>query len=228
LLKQAGAVLGQSNGLGQLQGEVAAAMERATAAIEEMIYKEENLLLPMALDTLTEEEWGEIWLVSGKYGWCLVEPRNGYTPPAAVTPQALDLPKSGVVMLPTGTVTVEQLGAILSTLPLDLTFVDADDRVAFFTEGPERIFARSRAVIGRKVQHCHPPRSVAIVEEILKDFRSGQRNVAEFWINFHGKYVHIRYFAVRDRQGTYLGTLELTQDIAPLRKLEGERRLLEY
>jgi uncharacterized protein len=228
LLKQLGAALGQSGSLNQLQGEIAAVAEHAVAAVEEMIYKEENILLPLSLDTLGEEEWAEIWEASPKYGWCLVEPRTGYVPPAVVKPKPLDLPKSGVIMLPTGNVTVEQLGAIFSALPLDLTFVDADDRVAFFTEGPQRIFARSRAIIGRKVQHCHPPRSVEIVDRILKDFRSGQRNVAEFWIDFHGKFVHIRYFAVRDPQGAYLGTLELTQDIAPLRKLDGERRLLEY
>ena len=130
--------------------------------------------------------------------------------------------------MPTGHVTVEQLTAVLSTLPLDLTFVDADDRVAFFSEGPDRIFARSKAIIGRKVQHCHPPSSVDIVDRILDDFRSGRENVAEFWIDFHGKFVHIRYFAVRDKDGKYLGTVELTQDVAPLRALEGERRLLQY
>jgi uncharacterized protein len=123
---------------------------------------------------------------------------------------------------------VEQLAAVFATLPLDLTFVDADDRVAFFTEGPDRIFARSKAIIGRKVQHCHPPRSVETVERILSDFRAGRENVAEFWIDFHGKFVHIRYFAVRDREGKYLGTLELTQDVAPLKALSGERRLLSY
>jgi uncharacterized protein len=126
----------------------------------------------------------------------------------------------------TGHVSVEQLTAVLSTLPLDLTFVDSEDRVAFFSEGPDRIFARSKAIIGRKVQHCHPPRSADTVNKILEDFRSGRENVAEFWINFHGKFVHIRYFAVRDTQGGYLGTVELTQDIAPLRGLQGEKRLL--
>jgi DUF438 domain-containing protein len=130
--------------------------------------------------------------------------------------------------MPTGNVTVQQLTSVLSTLPLDLTFVDAEDRVAFFTEGPDRIFARSRAIIGRKVQHCHPPSSVDVVDRILDDFHSGRQSVAEFWIDFHGRYVHIRYFAVHDPDGTYLGTVELTQDIAPLRALSGERRLLEY
>ncbi|MEJ5297039.1 MAG: PAS domain-containing protein, partial [Armatimonadota bacterium] len=95
-------------------------------------------------------------------------------------------------------------------------------------EGPERIFSRSRAVIGRKVQHCHPPKSVNVVDQILSEFKAGRQNVAEFWINFHGRFVHIRYFAVRDPQGAYLGTLEVTQDLTPLRALEGERRLLSY
>ncbi|HUO61247.1 MAG TPA: DUF438 domain-containing protein [Candidatus Acidoferrales bacterium] len=228
LLKTSAAELAHTVNLEQQREEILAAVERAVAALEEMIYKEENILLPMSLETLTEEEWAEVWMVSPKYGWCLVEPRTGYEPPAGVKSEALDLPKSGVVMLPSGNVTLQQLSAIFSTLPLDLTFVDADDRVAFFTEGPERIFARSKAVIGRKVQNCHPPRSVGTVNEILRDFRSRKRDVAEFWINFQGKFVHIRYFAVRDQQGNYLGTLELTQDLAPLRKLEGERRLLQY
>ena len=138
------------------------------------------------------------------------------------------MPTDGTIMMPTGNVTVEQLTSVLSTLPLDLTFVDANDRVAFFTEGPDRIFARSKAIIGRKVQHCHPPSSVDIVDRILGDFRAGRQNVAEFWIALRGKFVHIRYFAVRDKEGKYLGTVELTQDIAPLRQLTGERRLLEY
>jgi DUF438 domain-containing protein len=200
----------------------------AIAAVMEMIFKEENILLPMSLQTLTENEWAEIWSVSPKYGWCLVEPQQGYKPPQVSEAATPAVPTDGTIMMPTGNVTVEQLTAVLSTLPLDLTFVDADDRVAFFTEGPDRIFARSKAIIGRKVQHCQPPSSVDVVDRILDDFRSGRQNVAEFWINFHGKFVHIRYFALRDKQGTYLGTVELTQDIKPLRELQGERRLLEH
>jgi uncharacterized protein len=128
----------------------------------------------------------------------------------------------------TGIVTVEQLTSVLPTLPIDLTFVDANDRVAFFTEGRDRIFARSKAIIGRKVQHCHPPSSVDVVDHILDYFRVSRQNVAEFWINLRGKLVHICYFAVRDKEGKYLGTVELTKDIAPLRELAGERRLLQY
>jgi uncharacterized protein len=200
----------------------------ALSAVQEMIYKEENILLPMSLQTLSEDEWAEIWSVSPKYGWCIVEPQQGYKPPLSVTRESINIPSSGGLMLPTGNVTLEQLVAVFSTLPVDLTFVDADDRVAFFTEGPDRIFARSKAIIGRKVQHCHPPRSVEIVDQILSDFRAGRQNVAEFWINFHEKFVHVRYFAVRNADGVYLGTLELTQDLTPLRALQGERRLLQY
>jgi hypothetical protein len=228
LLKECESVLAACSTLSEFRQFGLPIAEHSAAAIAEMIYKEENILLPMALETLTEDEWAEIWSASPRYGWCLVEPRQGYEPPKAVVLDALDLPKDGVIMLPTGNVSIEQLHAVLSALPLDLTFVDADDRVAFFTEGPQRIFARSKAIIGRKVQNCHPPSSVDVVDRILDDFRNGRQNVAEFWIDFHGKFVHIRYFAVRDKAGTYLGTVELTQDIAPLRRLEGERRLLAY
>lgn len=205
-----------------------AAVLPALSAVEEMIFKEENILLPMSLQNLTENEWAEIWASSPKYGWCLVEPRQGYTPPQNLGASSPAVPTDGTIMMPTGNVTVEQLTSVLSTLPIDLTFVDANDRVAFFTEGPDRIFARSKAIIGRKVQHCHPPSSVDVVDHILDDFRAGRQNVAEFWINLRGKFVHIRYFAVRDKEGKYLGTVELTQDIAPLRELAGERRLLQY
>jgi DUF438 domain-containing protein len=131
------------------------------------------------------------------------------------------------VHLPTGNLTLQQLTAIFSTLPVDLTFVDANDRVAFFSEGPDRVFARSKAVIGRQVQNCHPPQSVETVDRILSDFREGRQSVAEFWIDFGPRFVHIRYFAVRDAE-RYLGCLEVTQDATAIRKLEGQRRLLQY
>ncbi len=204
----------------------------ATLAVEGMIDKEEHILLPMSLQTLSAEEWGEIWQQSPRYGWCLVEPREGYAPPQAARTsdgtEAAPIGRSGEVALPTGTLTIEQLLGIFSTLPVDLTFVDADDCVRFFSEGPDRVFPRSKAIIGRKVQNCHPPKSVHVVEQILSDFRAGRQRVAEFWIQMHGKFVHIRYFAVRSAQGEYLGTLEVTQELTHVRSLQGERRLLEY
>ncbi len=214
-------------------GELAEIVDRigepVAQAVLGMIDKEEHILLPMSLQTLTEEEWGEIWQQSPQYGWCLVEPRTGYQPPAAVQPTDLaELGPGQAVQFPSGSLDREQLIGLFSTLPVDVTFVDADDRVRFFSEGPDRVFSRSRAIIGRKVQHCHPPASVHVVEQILADFRSGRQNVAEFWINFRGKFVHIRYFAVRNSSGGYLGTLEVTQDLTRLRSLQGERRLLQY
>lgn len=194
-------------------------------AVHEMIYKEENILFPICLERFTADEWAEIWASSPKYGWCLVVPQEGYKP---VNLHAAEVSNAGGVSLPTGNLALEQLTAIFSTLPVDLTFVDADDRVAFFSEGPQRVFARSRAIIGRNVQNCHPPRSVETVERIISDFREGRQSVAEFWIQFVGRFVHIRYFAVRGEAGQYLGTLEVTQDVGPIRSLEGERRLLEY
>jgi DUF438 domain-containing protein len=206
-----------------------AVLAPALAAVEEMIYKEEKILLPMALDTLNDLEWGEIWSQSPEYGWCLIEPANDYRPPKTVAPgQPVEMPKGGALIFPTGALTFEQLRGLFAILPVDLTFVDADDCVRYFSEGVDRVFARSKAIIGRKVHHCHPPKSVHIVEKILSDFKSGERNVAEFWIEMHGKFVHIRYFAVRDDKGVYLGTLEVTQDLTRLRALTGERRLLEY
>ena len=144
--------------------------------------------------------------------------------PGAPKPKAA----KGALVFPTGSLGLDQLEAIFRTLPVDLTFVDADDRVRFFSEGPNRVFMRPKTVIGRKVQHCHPPGSVHVVEQIVGDFRAGRQNVAEFWIELHGKFVHIRYFAVRDEAGEYMGTLEVTQDLTKERALTGERRLVQY
>lgn len=200
----------------------------AAAEIDGMIFKEENILLPMALETLTEEDWGAVWQDSPDYGWCLVEPRPGYEPPQPIGPPPVaEVAQDRALRFPTGNLTLEQLEGMFRALPVDLTFIDADDRVRYFSEG-ERIFTRSKAILGRKVQNCHPPKSVHMVEQIVSDFRAGRQDKAEFWIELHGKFIHIRYFAVRGAGGEYLGTLEVTQDLAPLRALSGERRLLEY
>ncbi|MFW9980988.1 MAG: PAS domain-containing protein, partial [Candidatus Thorarchaeota archaeon] len=126
-----------------------------------------------------------------------------------------------------GTLTLEQLELLFNHLPVDTTFVDEHDRVRFFSESPQRIFVRSRAVIGRSVQLCHPKGSIDRVQEILDDFREGKRDSAEFWINLGGKTIHIRYFAVRNSSGKYLGCLEVSQDITEIKKITGEKRLLD-
>jgi DUF438 domain-containing protein len=117
---------------------------------------------------------------------------------------------------------------MLTHLPVDLTFVDENDRVAYYSEGPERIFPRSPAIIGREVRNCHPPKSVHLVNKILDAFKSGSRDTAEFWIELGGKFIYIRYFAVRDTSGHYRGTLEVSQDLTEIRKLEGQQRLLDW
>jgi DUF438 domain-containing protein len=230
LLESLGEALGAEGGtVAEWRIVAEAVAQPALRAVEEMISKEENILFPMALNALTEDEWGEIWQQSPEYGYCLVEPRDGYRPPQVAEPgKSASVAPDESLLFPTGALTPEQLRGLLTVLPLDLTFVDAQDRVRYFSEGPSRIFARSKAILGRKVQHCHPPKSVHVVEQILDDFKRDRQSVAEFWIELHGKFVHIRYFAVRNAAGGYLGTLEVTQDLTSLRALTGERRLLQY
>lgn len=127
-----------------------------------------------------------------------------------------------------GGVPKETLLHLLDALPVDVSFVDAEDRVAYFNlPRGGRIFARTRTDIGRKVQRCHPPKSVHLVQRILDDFRAGRRESADFWFEYHGKFVSIRYFPVRDAAGNYLGTVETTQEMTELRRLEGEKRILD-
>jgi len=115
---------------------------------------------------------------------------------------------------------------IMEGMPVDITFIDKDDTVKFFSNNPDRIFARTKAVIGRTVQNCHPPASVHIVDKMLEDFKSGKKDSEDFWIRMGKLYVYIRYFAVRDKNGEYLGTMEVTQDIQPIQKIQGEKRLM--
>jgi len=207
---------------------VALAVRPAASAIRDMIDREENILLPMAQDTLGELEWWEIARQSAEVGFCLVEPREDWRPAAAPAPAVDEPVDSRRIRLPTGTLSAKELEAILNALPLDATFVDAEDRVRYFTHGKDRVFARSRAVLGRKVQFCHPPSSVDTVDRILQGFRSGKQDRAAFWIEQRGRFVHIEYVALRDAAGAYLGCLEVTQDLTAKRALTGEQRLLSW
>ena len=207
---------------------VALAVRPAAQAIRDMTDREENILLPMSLDTLDELEWWEIARQSDEYGFCLVEPGEGWRPASAPPTPAESATAGGKVRLPTGSLGVKELEAILNALPVDATFVDADDRVRYFTGGRDRVFARSRAVLGRKVQYCHPPSSVETVDRILGAFRDGTKDRAAFWIQLRGRFVHIEYVALRDAAGAYLGCLEVTQDLTEKRALTGEQRLLSW
>ena len=201
----------------------------AIEAADDMIYKEEKIMFPTALDLLTEQDWYEIYLQSDEYGYCLYAPQFEWAPEGGAHNEIKkSAAASGRVQMPTGSFTLEELIGTFSMLPFDLTFVDKDDTVRYFTPGRERIFDRSRAILGRKVQYCHPPKSVHIVNQIVKDFKAGTQNQARFWIQMKGRMIFICYYAVRDAKGEYLGTLEVTQDLTDLRALEGERRLLTY
>ena len=199
----------------------------ASKAVDDMIGKEEEILFPMSLDTLNDEEWYEVAKQSLEYGFCLYDPRVEWKPAGVELEEGVS-DETGKIQLPSGSFNVQELLAVLNTIPFDMTFVDKDDRVRYFTQGKERIFARSRAILGRRVQQCHPPASAHVVEKILDDFKSGQEDHAAFWITLNDRFIHIEYFALRGQEGEYLGTLEVSQDLTEKRKLEGERRLVQY
>jgi hypothetical protein len=201
----------------------------AIEAIDDMVYKEEKILFPTALNLLTEQEWYEIYLQTDEYGYCLYVPQFEWMPEGGVqSPIHKPAAAGGRVQMPTGSFTLDELIGVFSTMPFDLTFVDKEDTVRYFSPGKERIFSRSRAILGRKVQYCHPPKSVRIVNQIVKDFKAGTQDRARFWINMGGKLIYICYYAVRDAQGDFMGTLEVTQDLSEVRSIDGERRLLTY
>ncbi|MDR4889518.1 DUF438 domain-containing protein [Fredinandcohnia sp. QZ13] len=192
--------------------------------VDEMIYREENILFPMSLNNLTEDEWLKIAQESDEIGFCLISPED-WKPERSVIDDEQVMSK-GFLKMETGILSLKQLELLLNHLPVDITFIDKDDVVRYFSKGKERIFARTKAVIGRTVQNCHPPRSVHVVEELLEDFKSGRKDAEDFWIKAKGKYVYIRYFAVRDEEGEYIGTMEFSQNIAPIQEIEGEKRIL--
>jgi DUF438 domain-containing protein len=196
-----------------------------------MIFKEESILLPMAKDTLSEDEWLKIGKESHDLGYCLYEPKKEWKPVRVnieeKTKQDGETPTGdGYINFETGILKKDELEAMLNTLPVDITFVDKDGLVKYFSHGPERIFPRTKAVIGREVGNCHPPASVHIVEKIVEDLKNGVKDHEDFWIKMGDKFTLIRYFAVRDQEGNFLGTLEFTQNIGPIQEIKGEKRLL--
>jgi hypothetical protein len=229
LLKAAHDALIQANTLGleEWKSLIDLVFRPAMQSVEEMIYKEEQILFPMCMDTLTDIEWYEIYKQSNEIGYCLVDPQETWQP-EGVEESEIGLAEAGQIQLASGGFNLKQLKSILNTLPVDVTFVDANDTVRYFSQGKERIFDRNRAILGRKVQMCHPPSSVHVVEQIVDDFKSGRQDQAAFWIQLHGKFIHIEYFALRDDDGSYLGTLEVSQDLTAKRQLTGERRILNY
>jgi DUF438 domain-containing protein len=204
------------------------AMEALAKMVRDMIYKEEHILFPMALETLSEEEWVAVAKGEAEAGYAWVRPAAAWKPASGAFPQQLLAERTGSLNLDTGQLTAEQVNLLLTHLPVDISFVNEHDEVAYYSATPERIFPRSPGVIGRKVQNCHPPKSVDMVERILAAFKDGSRSTAEFWIQMRGRMLHIRYFAVRDAAGAYRGCLEVSQDITEIQKLTGNKRLLDW
>ncbi len=204
-------------------------LQPAIKGVADMIVKEEEILFPMLMDALTDADWYEIQKQSLEIGYCLYDPPTEWAP-ADIEAAGPDVgqKRDGRIQLPTGSFSVQDLKAILNTLPVDITFVGSDDKVKYFSQSSERIFQRNRAILNRDVRHCHPPASAHIVDKILEDFKSGRQNRAPFWINMRGRMIHIEYFAVRNDEGEYLGTLEVSQDLTGYRALEGEQRILSF
>ncbi len=201
----------------------------ALKGVYEMTIKEEEILFPMLMDTLADGDWYEIQKQSLEIGYCLYDPPVEWKP-EGIEPENINTSQKegGQIQLPTGGFSAEELLAILNTLPVDMTFVDRNDKVKYFSQSSDRIFQRNRAILNRDVRHCHPPASAHIVDKILDDFKSGRQTRAPFWINMKGKMIHIEYFALRNDAGEYLGTLEVSQDLTSYRALEGEQRILSY
>ena len=214
-------------------------------AVVEMVYKENKILFPLALQTLTHEEWENVRRGEDELGYAFtrpLEPFPGASPPTPGAPSGVALPilsaaptaplpegaDLAYVDLGTGRLSLEQVDMMLRHLPIEISFVDADNFVRYYSETEERLFPRTPGAIGRHVENCHPPKSVHMVKEILQKFADGERDVAEFWIEIQEKFIHIRYFAVRNPAKEYLGCLEVTQDVTGIRALEGQRRLLDW
>ena len=200
------------------QGEaLVSSFTELSGKANDMVYKEEKVLIPESLGRFTEADWKQMAdEVAGRVG----KPLVSYDEESYAVPE-------GFIPLKTGALSADQIDLMLTNLPVDITFVDENDEVRYFSQGKERIFTRTAAIIGRKVQNCHPPQSVHVVQKILEDFKAGVRDVAEFWIQMGAAFVHIRYFALRDDAGTYKGVIEVSQNVAGIRALEGEKRLLD-
>ncbi|MBT8398206.1 MAG: DUF438 domain-containing protein [Gemmatimonadetes bacterium] len=236
---------------GSWEGAARAGASLARAVVE-MVYKEEKILLPLAHRTLTHGEWADVRKGEDELGYDFhtpsepfpeaqseveaPQPRPGPPDPGLQLPIVSAAPSAPLpevtdqafVDLGTGRLSIQQLDMMLRNLPIEISFVDADGFVRYYSETEERLFPRTPGAIGRHVENCHPPKSIHMVKEILEKFASGDRDVAEFWIEMQGKFIHIRYFAVRSLEREYLGCLEVTQDVTEIRALEGQRRLLEW
>nr|WP_315147912.1 PAS domain-containing protein [uncultured Flavobacterium sp.] len=202
--------------------------------INRLMSVEEDVLFPNALDILTESDWIEMRRGEEEIGWMLAEtppsfPKMEYVHPSEdFKVREIPFALENTSHYDEGYMTVEQVNLLFRTMPLDLTYVDENDKVIFYNRGEERVFPRSAGIIGREVKFCHPPKSVGTVLKILEEFRKGTQNESSFWINYKERLIYIRYFAVRDANKNYKGVIEMSQDITDIKKIEGEKRLLDW
>ncbi len=204
------------------------ALKALTVELTEMITKEEKILIPMALETLTEEDWKRVSEGERELGYCWISPEDEWTPELQAGDARFNQSIVGEVNLDVGHMSPELINLMLCHLPVEVAMVNEQDEVVYYSQTKERVFPRTPAVIGRKVQNCHPQSSVDVVDRILEAFKTGEKDAAEFWIQMKGMFLHIQYFAVRDENKTYRGCLEVTQNATHVRSLEGERRLLDW
>ena len=206
-------------------------------SLSQLILVEENRLLPRALDLLNEDDWKEMYEGDREIGWIFATPPIRYPeikeeeyihPSLDTKKRELSFSLEDRTHFDEGYLTMEQVNFIFKFLPIDITYVDENDKVVFYNRGDERVFPRSAGIIGREVKFCHPPKSVDQVLKILEEFKAGRQDTAEFWIQFKGKFIHIRYFAIRDDAKNYKGVIEMSQDVSDIRALEGEQRLLDW
>jgi hypothetical protein len=194
-----------------------------------MIQKENIIIFPVASETVNEDAWNRMHIQSFEYPFPFIEAPE--KPKVSEVKQVSDensIIKKGDVVSETGNLSAEQVILAFNHLPVDITIVDENDKVVFFNKAKNRFFPRSPAIVGRLVQNCHPPESVHIVEKIVEAFKTGEKNKADFWIQMKGKFILIQYFALRDETGNYKGVIEVSQDVTEIRKLEGEKRLLDW
>lgn len=189
-----------------------------------MIAKEELIVYPRAMETIkADETWEKMQKQSDEMGYSYIK-----TPESKSTTSAPGQLSDLFWKVETGELTYKQIELLLNHLPLDITFVDENDEVRYFSRPADRFFPRSPAIIGRKVHNCHPPESVHIVEKIIAEFKAGTKKEATFWLRMRGKFVLIRYYAMHDDAGNYRGVLEVGQDITEISQLTGESRLLDW
>ncbi len=206
--------------------EIKAEMPYIIDEFRRMMKVEEMRLFPISLQILTEDDWKEMRIGEAEIGFMIPTNSVDHVENALASPQVAS--GDGKLKMEEGIMTLEQINLLLKFMPVDLTYVDENDRVIFYNRGEERVFPRSAGIIGREVRFCHPPKSVGTVLRILEEFRSGNKSEAEFWIRFKGRVIHIRYFAIRDALKNYKGVIEMSQDVTEIQKLEGERRLLNW